>query len=90
MVAIQAASIQDVCDSMKEELFGFIQWAERLPGFLSLSPADQTALMQAGGAENLILGVAKRSLKQHNLLLLGNQSAIWIPNTDSVLSDSGE
>ncbi|XP_028660296.1 steroid hormone receptor ERR1 [Erpetoichthys calabaricus] len=51
-----------LCDLADRELVVIIGWAKHIPGFPSLSLADQMSILQSVWLEVLILGVAFRSL----------------------------
>ncbi|XP_039256782.2 hepatocyte nuclear factor 4-gamma-like [Styela clava] len=70
------ASINDVCDSIKQQLLVLVEWAKYIPAFSELPLDDQVALLRAHAGEHLLLGVAKRSLPYRQLLLLGNDFII--------------
>ncbi|KAL8621582.1 hypothetical protein ACOMHN_026253 [Nucella lapillus] len=65
-----------VCESMKDQLLILVEWAKYIPAFCQLCLDDQVALLRAHAGENLLLGVAKRSLSLDQLLLLGNDAII--------------
>ncbi|XP_022699613.1 hepatocyte nuclear factor 4-gamma-like isoform X3 [Varroa jacobsoni] len=66
------AKLEDICNSMKQQLLGLVDWAKSLPCFLELQLDDQVALLRAHAGEHLVLGVARRSLPVKDVLLLGN------------------
>ncbi|KAL0107815.1 hypothetical protein PUN28_014827 [Cardiocondyla obscurior] len=70
------AGINDVCDSMKEQLLILIEWAKCFDEFKALSLDDQVALLRAHAGEHLLLGVARRSRNFTDVLLLGNDCII--------------
>lgn len=72
----QMASIATVCESMKQQLLFLVEWAKYIPVFSELPLDDQVALLRAHAAENLVLGVARRSMHLRDILLLGNDSLI--------------
>lgn len=39
----QRASINDVCDSMKQQLLYLVEWAKSIPAFMQLSLDDQVS-----------------------------------------------
>ncbi|XP_056410775.1 estrogen-related receptor gamma-like [Hyla sarda] len=57
---VKALSI--LCDLADRELVLTIEWAKHIPGFSSLSLADQMSLLQGTWMEILLLGVVFRSL----------------------------
>lgn len=70
------ASVNDVCDSMRQQLLILVEWAKYIPAFSELPLDDQVALLRAHAGENLLMGVAKRSLPYKDYLLLGNDFII--------------
>ncbi|XP_061421571.1 hepatocyte nuclear factor 4-gamma-like isoform X2 [Lethenteron reissneri] len=68
----QVASIQDICESIKQQLLVLVEWAKYLPVFCELLLDDQVALLRAHAGEHLLLGVAKRSMTYKDVLLLGD------------------
>uniref|UniRef100_A0A1B6MHM9 Hepatocyte nuclear factor 4 n=1 Tax=Graphocephala atropunctata TaxID=36148 RepID=A0A1B6MHM9_9HEMI len=70
------ANINDVCDSMKQQLLYLVEWAKYIPAFTELSLDDQVALLRAHAGEHLLLGLARRSLHLKDVLLLGNNCVI--------------
>ncbi|KAM6430788.1 hepatocyte nuclear factor 4-beta-like [Liasis olivaceus] len=70
------ATINDVCESMKQQLLVLVEWAKCIPVFCELPLDDQVALLRAHAGEHLLLGVAKRSIPYTNFLLLGNDFII--------------
>ncbi|MCJ8740660.1 hypothetical protein PDJAM_G00061560 [Pangasius djambal] len=55
-------TLTTLCDLADRELVVIIGWAKHVPGFLSLSLADQMSVLQSVWLEVLVLGVAYRSL----------------------------
>ncbi|XP_023650252.1 estrogen-related receptor gamma-like [Paramormyrops kingsleyae] len=55
-------TLTSLCDLADRELVVIIGWAKHIPGFLSLSLADQMSVLQSVWLEVLVLGVAYRSL----------------------------
>lgn len=74
--ARRIASINDVCDSMKDQLLILVDWAKYIPAFVELPLDDQVALLRAHAGEHLLLGVARRSMHLKDVLLLGNNYVI--------------
>nr|CAI5857509.1 unnamed protein product [Callosobruchus analis] len=72
----QLASINDVCDSMKQQLLILVEWAKYIPAFTELQLDDQVALLRAHAGEHLLLGLARRSMHLKDVLLLGNNCII--------------
>lgn len=72
----KTANINDVCDSMKQQLLILVEWAKYIPAFGELTLDDQVALLRAHAGEHLILGVARRSMHLKDILLLGNNCII--------------
>ncbi|NXS11100.1 HNF4B factor, partial [Neodrepanis coruscans] len=67
----KVATINDVCESMKQQLLVLVEWAKYIPAFCELPLDDQVALLRAHAGEHLLLGVAKRSIPYTDFLLLG-------------------
>lgn len=76
------ATIQDVCQSMKQQLLILVEWAKYIRPFCELTLDDQVALLRAHAGEHLILGVARRSMHLKDILLLGNESMI-VPHSST-------
>lgn len=72
----QIASINDVCESMRQQLIILVEWAKLIPAFNDLPLDDQVALLRAHAGEHLLLGVARRSMHLKDVLLLGNNCII--------------
>ncbi|CAK1584639.1 unnamed protein product [Parnassius mnemosyne] len=70
------AKINDVCDSIKQQLLILVEWAKYIPAFTDLQLDDQVALLRAHAGEHLLLGCARRSLHLKDVLLLGNNCII--------------
>ncbi|OWR54675.1 SXR nuclear receptor [Danaus plexippus plexippus] len=70
------AKINDVCDSIKQQLLILVEWAKYIPAFTELHLDDQVALLRAHAGEHLLLGCARRSLHLRDVLLLGNNCII--------------
>ncbi|CAH1365301.1 unnamed protein product [Tenebrio molitor] len=79
----QLASINDVCDSMKQQLLILVEWAKYIPAFTELQLDDQVALLRAHAGEHLLLGLARRSMHLKDILLLGNNCIITKHSPDS-------
>ncbi|GJQ76756.1 hypothetical protein Trydic_g15599 [Trypoxylus dichotomus] len=84
----QLANINDVCDSMKQQLLILVEWAKYIPAFTELQLDDQVALLRAHAGEHLLLGLARRSMHLKDILLLGNNRIITKHSPVVVLSDS--
>ncbi|GLV40142.1 Hepatocyte nuclear factor 4 [Carabus blaptoides fortunei] len=82
----QIASINDVCDSMKQQLLILVEWAKYIPAFTELQLDDQVALLRAHAGEHLLLGLARRSMHLKDILLLGNNCIITKHCPDSRVS----
>nr|XP_049701020.1 hepatocyte nuclear factor 4-gamma isoform X5 [Helicoverpa armigera] len=76
------AKINDVCDSIKQQLLILVEWAKYIPAFTELHLDDQVALLRAHAGEHLLLGCARRSLHLNDILLLGNNCIITKHNID--------
>jgi len=62
---------------MREQLLALVDWAKYIPAFAELPIDDQVALFRAHAGKNLVMGVARRSLKcNSDVLLLGNNFII--------------
>ncbi|CAD7085712.1 unnamed protein product [Hermetia illucens] len=72
----QYASINDVCDSMKQQLLTLVEWAKHIPAFNELQLDDQVALLRAHAGEHLLLGLSRRSMNLKDVLLLSNNCII--------------
>ncbi|XP_026475119.1 hepatocyte nuclear factor 4-gamma-like isoform X2 [Ctenocephalides felis] len=82
----QLANINDVCDSMKQQLLILVEWAKYIPAFTELQLDDQVALLRAHAGEHLLLGLARRSMHLKDILLLGNNCIITKHCQDSRIS----
>lgn len=82
MASRQSASINDVCESMKQQLLILVEWAKHIPAFNDLQLDDQVALLRAHSGEHLLLGLSRRSLHLKDYLLLGNNCIISKHTTD--------
>ncbi|CAG9795692.1 unnamed protein product [Diatraea saccharalis] len=76
------AKINDVCDSIKQQLLILVEWAKYIPAFTELHLDDQVALLRAHAGEHLLLGCARRSLHLRDVLLLSNNCIITKHNID--------
>ncbi|KPJ03971.1 Transcription factor HNF-4-like [Papilio xuthus] len=76
------AKINDVCESIKQQLLILVEWAKYIPAFTELQLDDQVALLRAHAGEHLLLGCARRSLHLKDVLLLGNNCIIAKHNID--------
>ncbi|XP_048859365.1 hepatocyte nuclear factor 4-gamma isoform X1 [Brienomyrus brachyistius] len=70
------AGVADVCESMKQQLLVLVEWAKYIPAFSELPLDDQVCLLRAHAGEQLLLGVAKRSMPYKDVLLLGTDHVI--------------
>ncbi|XP_041047636.1 hepatocyte nuclear factor 4-beta-like [Carcharodon carcharias] len=70
------ATINDVSESMKQQLLVLVEWAKSIPAFCELLLDDQVALLRAHAGEHLLLGLARRSIPYKDILLLGNDFII--------------
>lgn len=82
----QFASINDVCESMKQQLLTLVEWAKQIPAFNDLHLDDQVALLRAHAGEHLLLGLSWRSMHLKDILLLGNNCVITKHCPDARLS----
>jgi len=85
----KVANINDVCESMKQQLLVLVEWAKYIPAFLDLALDDQVALLRAHAGEHLLLGLSRRSLHLKDILLLGNDYLIPRHSTEIELSHMG-
>lgn len=76
------AKINDVCESIKQQLLILVEWAKYIPAFTELHLDDQVALLRAHAGEHLLLGCARRSLHLNDVLLLGNNCIITKHHVD--------
>lgn len=74
--AKQFASINDVCESMNQQLYQIVEWAKSIPAFLGLELDDRVALLRAHAGDHLLLGLSRRSMHLKDVLLLGNNCII--------------
>lgn len=79
----QLAKINDVCESMKQQLLILVEWAKYIPAFIELHIDDQVALLRAHAGEHLLLGLARRSMHLQDVLLLGNNCIITKHHADT-------
>ena len=68
------SSLTELCESMNQQLKALVEWAKTLQVFMVGNLDDQVSLLRASAGEQLILGVAKRSVysTRNNSLVLGN------------------
>ncbi|XP_076337030.1 hepatocyte nuclear factor 4-gamma-like isoform X3 [Tachypleus tridentatus] len=85
----KVATIADVCESMKQQLLILVEWAKYIPSFSDLPLDDQVALLRAHAGENLLLGLARRSLCLKDVLLLGNDFVIPRHSAETEISRIG-
>ena len=83
------ANINDVCDSMKQQLLVLVEWAKCIPAFTELYIDDQVALLRGHAGEHLLLGLSKRSTQMKDILLLGNDFIIPRHSPDPEISRIG-
>ncbi|XP_055701954.1 transcription factor HNF-4 homolog isoform X3 [Phlebotomus papatasi] len=82
----QFASINDVCESMKQQLLNLVEWAKHIPAFNELQLDDQVALLRAHAGEHLLLGLSRRSMHLKDVLLLSNNCIITKHCPDACIS----
>ncbi|XP_055300566.1 transcription factor HNF-4 homolog isoform X3 [Sitodiplosis mosellana] len=82
----QFASINDVCESMRQQLLILVEWAKHIPAFNDLQLDDQVALLRAHAGEHLLLGLSRRSMHLKDVLLLGNNCIITKHCPDAQIS----
>ncbi|CAF3554146.1 unnamed protein product [Rotaria sp. Silwood1] len=70
------ATLETICISMNYQLRSLIEWAKDLKSFVELSDTDKIALLRGHTGENLVLGLACRSINCDDYLLLGNHYVI--------------
>ncbi|CAF2586556.1 unnamed protein product [Rotaria sp. Silwood2] len=70
------ATLETIGISMNYQLRSLIEWAKDLKSFIDLSDTDKIALLRGHTGENLVLGLACRSLNCDDYLLLGNHYVI--------------
>lgn len=75
--ALRTATIDEICNSMKQQLLSLVDWAKCIPSFTELHIDDQVALLRAHGAEQLLLGLAYRSVDLPDGLILANDYIIF-------------
>ncbi|CAF0921014.1 unnamed protein product [Adineta ricciae] len=80
------ATLETIAISMNYQLRSLIEWAKDLKGFTDLSDNDKIALLRGHTGENLLLGVACRSLNCDDYLLLGNHYVIPRLTSDAGLT----
>ena len=80
------ADINDVCESMKQQLLILVEWAKYIPSFCELPLDDQVALLRAHAGEHLILGAARRSLAYRDLVVLGNDMVVTRSNSEATVA----
>ncbi|XP_071785060.1 hepatocyte nuclear factor 4-gamma-like isoform X3 [Asterias amurensis] len=65
------ANMNDICETMKQQLLILVEWAKYIPSFCELPLDDQVALLRAHAGEHLVLGAAQRSLPFKDYLIMG-------------------
>lgn len=83
------ATVEDVCESIKQQLLVMVEWAKMIPSFAELTIDDQVALLRAHAGEHLLLGCAQRSLHLKDCLLLCNDYIIPRISTEVEISRIG-
>lgn len=76
IVSKKIATVEDVCESIKQQLLVMVEWAKMIPPFAELNIDDQVALLRAHAGEHLLLGCAHRSIHLKDCLLLCNDYII--------------
>ncbi|KAM4012911.1 steroid hormone receptor ERR2 [Anomaloglossus baeobatrachus] len=74
-------ALSTLCDLADRELVLTIGWAKHIPGFPSLSLADQMSLLQGAWMEILLLGVVYRSLPFGDQLVYAENYVIDEPRS---------
>ena len=54
----RAASLEDIVISMRDQLIMLVRWAKLMRCFRELDTSDQVAVIKAGSAKHLLLGIA--------------------------------
>ena len=80
------ARISDVCESMKQQLLAFIEWAKEVPYFDSLNLSDRIALVREHACEHLLLQASYRSLGVNDFVLLGNGTVASSSSADPTIA----
>lgn len=83
------ATMEDVCESIKQQLLVLVEWAKMIPSFTELTIDDQVALLRAHAGEHLLLGCAQRSLHLKDCLLLCKDCIIPRISTEVEISRIG-
>ncbi|XP_023211453.1 hepatocyte nuclear factor 4-gamma-like [Centruroides sculpturatus] len=83
------ATAVDICNSINDQLYCLVNWAKQLRPFIELCIEDQTALMRSHSGENLVLGLARRSMNMKDVLLFGNHLIITRDAADPVVNRIG-
>ncbi|XP_074605232.1 hepatocyte nuclear factor 4-gamma-like [Brevipalpus obovatus] len=89
MMQMKSANLSDVCESTKKQLYILVDWARKIPAFEQLSLDDRVVLLKAHAGENLLLGLAHRSMHLKDCLLLGNDFLIPRNSPEKDLSSIG-
>uniref|UniRef100_A0A1I7YZK5 Nuclear receptor domain-containing protein n=1 Tax=Steinernema glaseri TaxID=37863 RepID=A0A1I7YZK5_9BILA len=78
------ATVEDIFQSLRCQLILGINWAKQLAPFNNLNNSDQSALLKAFAPQNIVLGVAYRSMAQRvDHLKLINDSCITRASDDN-------
>ncbi|PIO74480.1 Ligand-binding domain of nuclear hormone receptor [Teladorsagia circumcincta] len=78
----RTATVNDIFKSLHSQLLLVIEWAKTLPPFLTLSTADQTALLKNFAPQHVVLCVSYRSKEGADFLKLINDSFIPRPSKE--------
>ncbi|KHJ95710.1 zinc finger, C4 type [Oesophagostomum dentatum] len=78
----RTATVNDIFKSLHSQLLLVIEWAKTLPPFLTLSSADQTALLKNFAPQHIVLCVSYRSKEGADFLKLINDSFILRPSKE--------
>ncbi|XP_071824708.1 hepatocyte nuclear factor 4-gamma-like isoform X3 [Apostichopus japonicus] len=80
----KVASMNDICESMKQQLLVLVEWAKYIPSFCELPLDDQVALLRAHAGEHLVLGAARRSMHYKDILVLGENVVLPRQSADQL------
>lgn len=85
----EVATSSDICNSINNQLYCLVNWAKHLRPFNELCFADQAALMRSNSGENLVLGLARRSMNLKDVLIFGNNLVITRDAADPIVNRIG-
>lgn len=84
----EIASIQDIRESVKQQLLRLDEWSKQVSAFSELTINDRIALLRAHAGDHLLLGLARRSLYLKDMLILANNRILTRPRSEN--SDQSE